>query len=116
MPRCGTDVLRASLNETKGQSHMTSDCLLLAIAAVLAILPIRANARDQCVAKVVQAESLPFAPQGSWLTRAKIEVRTARGPGFTTTVQEVLPWQMVVQQGEVSSIPCENASRDRLHL
>ena len=50
---------------------MTSNWLLFIAVAVIEILPLRADARDQCVAKVVQAESLPFDREGSWLTTAK---------------------------------------------
>jgi hypothetical protein len=44
---------------------MISNWLLSSVVAVVVILLLRANARDHCLAKVLQAESLPFAPQGS---------------------------------------------------
>lgn len=95
---------------------MISNWLLSSVVAVAAVLPMLAHARDHCVAKVLQAELLPFAPQGSWLTTAKIEVRAAGAPGLIMTLHEALPWQMVVRQGEVFSIPCEDASQDSLRL
>lgn len=82
----------------------------LAIAVVLVTGPVRVDARQSCAVEVLDAELLPYAPFGTWLMKATIEVRPAHVSPFHLTVREILPWQMAIRRGEIFRVPCELAS------
>ena len=88
----------------------------LAVVAVLTAGTIGAHAREFCAAKVLQAESLPFAPEGFWLTKATLEVGTSTTPSQVVTVRENPLAQLALRGGEVFRIPCQYASGAGLSL
>ncbi|HUO00060.1 MAG TPA: hypothetical protein VMU69_27965 [Bradyrhizobium sp.] len=93
---------------------MKSTASVLVVVGVLAAPPGRIDARESCTVKVLDAELLPYAPFGSWLTTATIEVRSARELPFDVTVREILPWQMAIRRGEKFRVPCELAAAPSL--
>jgi hypothetical protein len=82
----------------------------LVLAAALFVGPVTVDARQSCTVEVLDAELLPYAPLGSWLTKATIEVRPAHGSPFDLTVRGILLWQMAIRRGEMFRVPCELAS------
>jgi hypothetical protein len=88
----------------------------LVVAAVLAAGPVGVHARELCAAKVLEAELLPYAPIGSWLATATLEVRTSNAPTSFVTIREALPWQTTIRRGEVFQVDCQQVSRNGLSL
>ena len=94
----------------------------LYVAAVLATGT--ADAREICAARVLQAELLPAAPltvfpsahYGYWLTAATLEVQISNRPSLIVMLREILPWQLILRNGERFRIPCEYASSGGLSL
>ena len=82
------------------------------------------NAREICAARVLQAELLPAAPlavlpsahYGYWLVTATLEVQTSNRPSQIIVLREILPWQLILRNGERFRIPCEYASSGGLNL
>jgi hypothetical protein len=91
-------------------ANMKSVASGLVIAAVLVAGAGRTDAKDFCTVEVLRAELLAYAPCGSWLTKASIEVRPAHGSPFDLAVREILPWQMTIRRGEIFRGPCGLAS------
>lgn len=91
---------------------------LIAVTAMFTGFPqiARAAVTARCTAEVLQAEVLPFAPMGSWLTRATLNIERSRASGFSLTLQEAMPWQMAIRKGDRFRIPCEKASPGTLDL
>jgi len=46
-----------------------------------------------CKARVLYSEELPFAPVGTWLIRATLEITPPRGNPYLATLQDWMPWQ-----------------------
>lgn len=70
----------------------------------------------RCTAEALQAEALPFASMGSWLTRATLNIERSSAPSFSITLQKSMPWQMIIRKGDRFRIPCGRASPDALNL
>jgi hypothetical protein len=88
----------------------------LVIAVVLAIAPASVHAREFCDAEVVEAQLLPYAPYGSWLVTAALEVQPSNAPLSLVTLRETLPWSMTLRRGEVFRVDCQDIFRGQLSL
>jgi hypothetical protein len=82
----------------------------LAVLAVLAVPEVHAARSPRCTVEVLQADALPYAPYGSWLTTAALVLRPLDSPPFIASKREKLPWQMSLRRGNQFQIPCEAAS------
>ena len=64
-----------------------------------------------CVAKILHAEELPYAPFGYWLVRVTLEIVPSTGKPFITTVQHNVPWQQSSpRKGEKFAVNCDTAN------
>lgn len=65
----------------------------------------------ECIARVVHAEELPYAPPSSWLVRVTLEVSSPGGLPFLTTVSHSVPWQTSSpRRGERFRLRCNGAN------
>jgi hypothetical protein len=95
---------------------LTSRLVTTAALAIVVTHSVHAASTVRCTAEVLQAESRPYAPIGSWLTRATLILQPSGASPFVVTLQEALPWQMAIRKGDNFRIPCELASIDGLSL
>jgi hypothetical protein len=72
--------------------------------------------QDRCIAKVLYSEKLPYAPVGSWLVRATLEIIPPGGSTFVTTLYENLPWQKSLRQGDTFRLRCNQPAASDLQL
>jgi len=76
-----------------------------------------ANAWRPCTARVVYSEELPFAPIGSWLVKAVLEVTPKDAAPYYTTVQQRMPWQGAPpRRGQAFRIWCDPANPNLLRF
>jgi hypothetical protein len=70
-----------------------------------------------CKARVLYSEELPFAPIGTWLLRAMLEITPPRGNPYLATLQDWMPWQgPPLRRGEVLRVQCDPADPRNLHF
>ncbi len=95
-------------------------CIIIA-AALLAGTPLTSEAADRgrglaCIARVVHSEELPYAPMGSWLIKATLDITTPDGRVFGTTVKDWMPWQgPPPRRGQTFRVWCDPANPGDLH-
>lgn len=64
-----------------------------------------------CIARVVHAEELPYAPPGSWLARVTLEVTPRGGVPYLTTVSHNVLWQTSSpRRGQTFRMRCNAAN------
>jgi hypothetical protein len=99
---------------TPAVALLTAATLSSAIAAAQ-VSP--GNRALPCVARVVYSEELPFAPIGSWLVRAILEITPPNGIAYQMTLQDYMPWQgPPPRRGQVFRLLCDPANPGDLHL
>jgi hypothetical protein len=70
-----------------------------------------------CKARVLYSEELPFAPIGTWLLRATLEVTPPRGNPYLATFQDWMPWQgPPLRRGQSLRVLCDPADPGSLHF
>ena len=63
-----------------------------------------------CKARVLYSEELPFAPIGTWLLRATLEITPPHGNPYLATFQDWMPWQgPPLRRGQVLRVQCDPA-------
>ena len=63
-----------------------------------------------CKARVLYSEELPFAPIGTWLLRATLEITPRYGNPYLVTFQDWMPWQgPPLRRGQVLRVQCDPA-------
>jgi hypothetical protein len=63
-----------------------------------------------CKARVLYSEELPFAPIGTWLLRATLEISPPHGNPYLATFQDWMPWQgPPLRRGQVLRVQCDPA-------
>jgi hypothetical protein len=68
------------------------------------------HALQPCTARIVGSEELPFAPIGSWLVKATLEITPQNGPAYFATLQNRMPWQgPPPRRGQVFRLWCDPA-------
>ena len=66
---------------------------------------------SNCIARVVHAEELPYAPPDSWLARVTLEVTPPGGLPFLTTVNHNVLWQTSSpRRGQIFRLRCNGAN------
>lgn len=70
------------------------------------------NVREvDCVARVIHAEELPYAPPGSWLARVTLEVTPPGGLPFLATISHNVLWQTSSpRRGQIFRLRCNGAN------
>ncbi|MFB9269716.1 hypothetical protein ACFFWD_42495 [Bradyrhizobium erythrophlei] len=62
---------------------------------------------NDCIARVLHSEELPYAPIGYWLVKVTLEVTPSSGPQFVKTVLHNVPWQQSSpRRGETYRLKC----------
>jgi hypothetical protein len=70
-----------------------------------------------CIARVIHAEELPFAPIGNWLVKVTLEITPPNGNAYQTTLQDWMPWQgPPPRRGQAFRVQCDPANPRELHL
>ncbi len=70
-----------------------------------------------CIARVVYSEELPFAPIGSWLVKATLEITPPNGAAYYVTLHEEMPWQgPPPRRGQAFRLWCDPADPGHLQL
>jgi hypothetical protein len=70
-----------------------------------------------CKARVLYSEELPFAPIGTWLLRATLEITPPGGIPYLATLQDWMPWQAPpLRRGQALRVQCDPADPGRLHF
>lgn len=69
-----------------------------------------------CAVSVLHADELPFAPYGSWLVKATLEITPRSGMPYQTTVFETLPWHKTLRRGDRLAIRCDRFEPSTLRL
>ena len=70
-----------------------------------------------CKARVLYSEELPFAPIGTWLLRATLEITPPHGNPYLATFQDWMPWQgPPLRRGQVLRVQCDPADPGNLHF
>ena len=65
-----------------------------------------------CKARVLYSEELPFAPIGTWLLRATLEITPRYGNPYLATFQGWMPWQgPPLRRGQVLRVQCDPAGK-----
>ena len=65
-----------------------------------------------CKARVLYSEELPFAPIGTWLLRATLEITPPHGRPYLATFQDWMPWQgPPLRRGQVLRVQCDPAGK-----
>jgi hypothetical protein len=63
-----------------------------------------------CLAKVLYSEELPFAPIGTWLVRATLEITPPHGSPYFARLEEWMPWQgRPPRRGQIFRVRCDPA-------
>ena len=75
------------------------------------------NTVQSCRARVVYSEELPFAPVGSWLVNATLEITPHNGSIYYATLQDWMPWQgPPPRRGQTFRLWCDPSHPGNLHL
>jgi len=70
-----------------------------------------------CKARVLYSEELPFAPIGTWLVRATLEITPPHGNPYLLTLQDWMPWQgPPPQRGQSLRVRCDPADPGNPHF
>jgi len=70
-----------------------------------------------CKARVLYSEERPFAPVGTWLIRATLEITPPRGNPYLATLQDWMPWQgPPPRRGQSFRVQCDPADPRNLHF
>src|SRR6516165_11219346 len=70
-----------------------------------------------CKARVLYSEELPFAPIGTWLVRATLEITPPHGNPYLATLQDWMPWQgPPPRRGQSFRVQCDPADPRNLHF
>ncbi len=87
----------------------------LMAAACLGVLPNAAQASstnpDDCTARVLHSEELPYAPIGYWLVQVTLEVTPSNGPQFVRRLLREIPrGKSPPRRGESYRLRCSSAN------
>lgn len=88
------------------------------VALVLVTTPL-APARAAapiCMVSVLRADELPFAPFGSWLVQATLQIAPQAGAPYQVTLSDTLPWQKTLRRGDRFAIRCDRFEAGALRL
>ena len=70
-----------------------------------------------CKARVLFSEELPFAPIGTWLVRATLEITPPHGNPYLLTLQDWMPWQgPPPRRGQSLRVRCDPADPGNPHF
>jgi hypothetical protein len=69
-----------------------------------------------CTVSVLHADELPFAPFGSWLVKATLQITPQSGVPYQTTLFEALPWHKTLRRGDRFGIRCDRFEPNTLRL
>jgi hypothetical protein len=70
-----------------------------------------------CTARVLYSEELPFAPFGTWLVKATLEITPPHGSPYLTALQDWMPWQGAPpRRGQAFRVLCDPTDPRNLHL
>jgi len=70
-----------------------------------------------CIARVVYAEELPFAPIDSWLVNVTLEITPQNGNPYMTTLHDRMPWQgPPPRRGQAFRVWCDPTNPRDLRL
>lgn len=83
-------------------------------AACLDVLPnaqASSTTPNDCTARVLHSEELPYAPIGHWLVQVTLEVTPSNGPQFVTTLLREIPSRKSPpRRGETYRLRCSSAN------
>lgn len=86
----------------------------LLAAACLGVLPIAqasSASPNDCTARVLHSEELPYAPIGYWLVQVTLEVTPSNGPQFVRSLLREIPWRKSPpRRGETYRLKCSSAN------
>ena len=66
---------------------------------------------NDCTARVLHSEELPYAPIGYWLVKVTLEITPSSGPQFVKVLLHSIPWQKSSpRRGETYRLRCSQAN------
>ncbi|MBR1218095.1 hypothetical protein JQ557_08870 [Bradyrhizobium sp. U87765 SZCCT0131] len=93
--------------------------MILALAALLGpavVTQAVAAPAPVCTVAVLQADELPYAPFGTWLVKATLQITPQSGVRYQTTLFEALPWHKTLRRGDRFGIRCDRFQPETLRL
>ena len=90
--------------------------VLTMLCASAPTMPAAASPAPICVVSVLQADELPYAPFGTWLVKATLQITPQSGVRYQTTLFEALQWHKTLRRGDRFGIRCDRFQPETLRL